>query len=49
MRENIAQYLHCDKDHISVKATRGETLGFVGREEGVMVQTIVLLKKIMDR
>ena len=49
MRENIAQYLHCDKDHISVKATRGETLGFVGREEGVMVQAIVLLKKIMDR
>lgn len=48
MRENIAKHLHCDLEQVSVKATRGETMGFIGREEGVMVQAVVLLKKDMD-
>lgn len=43
MRENIAKALHCDVSQISVKATRGEKLGFVGREEGVLAQAITLL------
>ena len=34
MRENIARVLHCDITQVNVKATRGEKLGFVGREEG---------------
>lgn len=45
MRENIANALHCDIDDVSVKATRGEKLGFVGREEGVLCQCVVLIDK----
>jgi 2-C-methyl-D-erythritol 2,4-cyclodiphosphate synthase len=45
MRENIAQALHTSVDHVSVKATRGEGLGFVGREEGVLAQAVVLLEE----
>ncbi len=45
MRQNIAHALHCAQDQVNVKATRGEKLGFVGREEGVLAQAIVLLEK----
>ena len=45
MRGNLARCLHCGIDQISVKATRGEGLGFVGREEGVLAQSVVLLVK----
>lgn len=45
MRENVAACLHCALDQISIKATRGEKLGFVGREEGVLAQSVVLLVK----
>ena len=43
MRKNIAAALHCGEDQVNVKATRGEKLGFVGREEGVLAQAVVLL------
>lgn len=45
MRSNIAGALHTDISRISVKATRGEKLGFVGRGEGVMAQAVVLLEE----
>ena len=45
MRENIARALVCDLDNVSVKATRGEGLGFVGKSEGVQAQAVVLLVK----
>ena len=45
MRENIARALVCDLDSVSVKATRGEGLGFVGKSEGVQAQAVVLLVK----
>ena len=45
MRENFAKALHCDLSRISVKATRGEGLGFVGREEGVLAQAVVFLEE----
>lgn len=45
MRENFAEALHCDIDQISVKATRGEKIGFVGRREGAMAQAVVLLEE----
>ena len=45
MRENIARALICDLDNVSVKATRGEGLGFVGKSEGVQAQAVVLLVK----
>lgn len=43
MRKNVAEALCCDIDQVSIKATRGEKLGFVGREEGVQAQCVVLL------
>lgn len=47
MRENIAMILHTEVQNISVKATRGEKVGFIGREEGIMAQAVVLLRKKM--
>ena len=45
MRENVAQALHCQLTQVNIKATRGEKLGFVGKEDGRMAQAVVLLKK----
>ncbi len=45
MIENVAKTLGCDESQINIKATRGEKLGFVGQEEGVQAQAVVLLKK----
>ena len=45
MRENIAYVCECDIDCISVKATRGEKMGFVGKEEGVLAIASVLVEK----
>ncbi len=45
MRQNFADALECDISCISVKATRGEGLGFVGRKEGVLAQAVVLLEE----
>ncbi|MCH4206504.1 MAG: 2-C-methyl-D-erythritol 2,4-cyclodiphosphate synthase [Solobacterium sp.] len=45
MRANFARVLHCDLSQISVKATRGEGMGFVGRGEGVLAQAAVLLEE----
>ena len=45
MRETIATSLSCDIDRVSIKATRGEGLGFVGRREGVMATAVVLLEE----
>ncbi len=44
MRENFAKALNCSVDQVSVKATRGEKMGFVGREEGVQAFAVVLLE-----
>ena len=45
MTENVAKALHCECSQISVKATRGEKLGFVGEKKGVQAQAVVLLMK----
>lgn len=45
MRENIANVLECELNQVSVKATRGEKLGFVGEEKGVQAQCVTLLMK----
>ena len=45
MRENFAAALDCDIERISVKATRGEGLGFVGERKGVQAQAVVLLEE----
>jgi 2-C-methyl-D-erythritol 2,4-cyclodiphosphate synthase len=45
MRKVIASILEADVDQINVKATRGEKIGFVGREEGIVCEAVVLLIK----
>ena len=45
MRSVIAQILEISTEDISIKATTTEKLGFVGREEGIMAQAVVLLRK----
>lgn len=45
MRANIAASLNCDVSRVSIKATRGEGLGFVGRREGVQAFAAVLLEE----
>ncbi len=43
MRETIAGILEITIDDVSVKATTTETMGFVGREEGLVAYATVLL------
>lgn len=45
MQEIIANILECDQNQINIKATTTEKLGFVGREEGIAAEAIVLLTK----
>lgn len=45
MRENVARVLHCDVTAVNIKATRGEKMGFVGRQEGMLAQAVVLLEE----
>ncbi len=46
MRKVIAGILAFDVSDISIKATTTETMGFVGREEGVMAYASALLQKV---
>lgn len=43
MRSVLAQVLGVAEECISIKATTGERIGFVGREEGIAVYATVLL------
>lgn len=43
MRTAMASLFQCDISQISVKATTMESMGFVGREEGIAAQAVVLL------
>lgn len=45
MREAISACLNIDIDDISIKATTTETLGFVGREEGISSYATCLIHK----
>lgn len=48
MRENIAKALEMDIDHINVKATTEEGLGFTGNGEGISSQAICMLTSPFD-
>lgn len=45
MRENIANLLEIDVDFVSVKATTGERVGIIGREEAIMTESVVLVER----
>lgn len=45
MRENIATLLDIDVDFVSVKATTSERVGFIGRKEAIMTESVVLLER----
>lgn len=46
MAENIARVLDLDPGLVNIKATTTETLGFVGRKEGIAAQTTLLIRAI---
>jgi 2-C-methyl-D-erythritol 2,4-cyclodiphosphate synthase len=43
MRRRLARALGCAPGAVSVKAKRGEGLGWIGRSEGIAAQAVVLL------
>lgn len=43
MKVRLTKILEIDENQLNLKATRGEKLGFIGREEGVMAQAVCLL------
>ena len=45
MRQALVEILGIPADCVSVKATTTERLGFTGREEGIAVQSVCLLRR----
>ncbi len=45
MQQVLASCMSVDKDLVSIKATTTETLGYIGREEGVSAYATVLIQK----
>lgn len=45
MQSCIAKICDITTDDISIKATTNETMGFIGREEGIVAYAVVLLLK----
>jgi len=44
IKTTIANYLNIEKQFVNIKATTAEKLGFIGRSEGMAVQSIATLK-----
>lgn len=46
MKRNLAQAINISEEDISIKATTNETMGFVGRQEGVVAYAVCLIEKV---
>ena len=44
MRQCLGEDLGCESATINIKATTTEKLGFIGREEGIAAEAVVLLE-----
>jgi 2-C-methyl-D-erythritol 2,4-cyclodiphosphate synthase len=47
MRSVLAQLMQVTPDHVSIKATTNEKMGFIGREEGVAAYAVVLIQSTL--
>jgi len=45
MKKVLAGLMEVEEDDVSIKATTNETLGYVGREEGVFAYAVVLIQR----
>jgi len=45
MKKNIADASGIDVEDISIKATTNETMGFIGRKEGIVAYAVCLIQK----
>ena len=45
IRKSVAEILKSSKKRVNLKATTTDSMGFIGRKEGIAAQAIVLLKK----
>ncbi len=48
MRQRIAEILGIEVEHVSIKATTTEGLGFTGRREGIAAQAIASIRTMRD-
>jgi 2-C-methyl-D-erythritol 2,4-cyclodiphosphate synthase len=49
IRRSLAQMLGITENQVNIKATTTEHLGFIGRNEGLAAQAIVLLEALTDK
>ncbi len=45
MKQHIAQAAGISEEDISIKATTNETMGFIGRQEGIVAYAVCLIEK----
>ena len=43
MRQNISKVLHIPTEAVSVKATTSESMGFIGRKQGIAVYAVAII------
>ncbi|SEM38740.1 2-C-methyl-D-erythritol 2,4-cyclodiphosphate synthase [bacterium A37T11] len=49
MKQHISDATGLSVDDISIKATTNETMGFIGRQEGLVAYAVVLIRKLKKR
>jgi 2-C-methyl-D-erythritol 2,4-cyclodiphosphate synthase len=46
MKKNIAEAIGFSEEDISIKATTNETMGFIGRQEGIVAYAVCLIERL---